>query len=323
MSDSNWGARDTTFYIVITLLLALVAGYGLWELASLHSKEAAKAEQRSSQYAKDTEKQILDACNMTELSALRQCVTERVQASEENQRATKDLVAQDVTARWTFGMFWLGVTGSLLSLVGIYYLRANLDEMKGGREDAQAAIAAANNANQISRETGRDQSRAYVFVNAAELYFLSESEPKVTVLLSVKNNGSTPAKWFCVRSAVDICEGCDPPEAPPFEGVTWNALGGGDTLTVGARSDPNTFDFTFDCRDSIICRGEVEYETFFGEVFVSEFAFIAHPRFRIRFEPTTVSPESSPYVQITTRGKEISTKMSRVAGSLKTFHKKT
>jgi hypothetical protein len=67
---------------------------------------------------------------MVDMPDLHKCIAEIVKASEENKRATYDLVAQNVTARWTFGMFVLALIGTLLTGLGLYYLQANLREVQ-------------------------------------------------------------------------------------------------------------------------------------------------------------------------------------------------
>lgn len=110
--------------------LAFIIGYGIWGLSALHTKDAVGASHRASQYSKDTEQQILEACTVAELSAMRACVTQKIQASEENQRATYDLVAQNDVARWTLWILVLGLVGTILTVVGIHYLRANIKQRK-------------------------------------------------------------------------------------------------------------------------------------------------------------------------------------------------
>lgn len=111
-------------------MLAVIVGFGIWEISAVNTKQAISASQRASQYAKDTDQQILEACTVAELSAMRECVTEKVKASEENQRAAKDLVAQEDVAEWTFWILFIGIIGTGVTGLGLYYLAANLEEIR-------------------------------------------------------------------------------------------------------------------------------------------------------------------------------------------------
>jgi hypothetical protein len=218
MSDSNWGARDTVFFVVAAIAVLSIVGYGIWGVSALHTKEAIKAGQRAGQYTKDTEQQIFEACTVAELSIMRDCVTKKIQASEENQRAAKDLVAQDVTARWTFGVFWLGLGSSALSILGLYFLAANLAEIKHQRGISQQALdtmatqsqqnAALLAETKASNKIASEQHRPWIKLEFTSLRVairkIDQNQVQFEFPVRVMNVGELPAQNLCCATSISI-----------------------------------------------------------------------------------------------------------------------
>ncbi len=203
MSKSNWGNETRIVVVATCVFLAAISLYAVWGMSALHTKETISASSRASQYAKDAEQQILEACMMAELSAMRECVTEKIQASEENQRAAYDLVAQNDVARWTFWVLVLGVVGTGMTGVGLYYLAANLDEMRESKVLTNKALDAANEANSISRQNAYNQIRPWIDFEAkitrVEQRFRehdgnSYPDWAVYVDVTIKNIGGSPTQ---------------------------------------------------------------------------------------------------------------------------------
>ena len=137
----------------------------------------------------------------------------------------------------------------------------------------------------VTRETGRDQSRAYVDVNSAEIYWRTADMTHPYIHLEFRNSGQTPARWFeftalCFLREYDSphIERNDSISAPPTP-ERWNALAGNSSLTAAIKSE-NTVEIIIQANKSrethfIEVAGVVAYETFFGEIFETEFRFMA------------------------------------------------
>jgi hypothetical protein len=235
MSGSDRGTNDHFVIGCLVFLGLAIIGYGIWGLAVLDTKESISASQRASEYRRDTEQQILEACAVAELTAMRECVTEKVQASEENQRASYDLYAQNAVARWTFWMLILGLAGTGITGVGLYYLAANLNEMKEQRALGQKAIDAANEANNVARDMGQAQVRAYLHIESATIRF---SEWLMTIEPKIVNTGQSPASQIFMRG---ILSGRGNPEFPGIEldnGMVRVSLRGGCApIPAGGKDD--------------------------------------------------------------------------------------
>lgn len=206
---------------------------------------------------------------------------------EARQREIADLAAQvgmnsaaqamnDATQRmaeYAFWSAWLVFSGTCLLGVTLYFTRQ-------ANKAAQSAVA-------VTRETGRDQARAYVHVDTAEFYWTRRPSDPACIVLIVQNTGQTPAKWFEVSCRTRPFELKDDGSAAApmvfdeteLEGITprrWPALGSSSSLTCVTPpfSDVDNPRGTF--RDSYLglrTVGTVRYETFFGEIFESQFDF--------------------------------------------------
>ncbi|OJU36118.1 MAG: hypothetical protein BGN94_24690 [Rhizobiales bacterium 68-8] len=159
----------------------------------------------------------------------------------------------------------------------------------GGTLLVFGSLAAAFNANRIAREIGRDQSRAYLHMNSAEFTWGNEQGGHPIIVLTVKNTGQTPAKWFAVRYKVFVKALADDSTLPnsgyDFSTLTftgkqfrrWNALGASSERTLPCWDEKEAAEvsaiYKNRLRHSVEIAGVLRYETFFGEIFETEFWF--------------------------------------------------
>lgn len=127
-----------------------------------------------------------------------------------------------------------------------------------------------------SKDNAKDQTRAYVFVDEATFSMRTSGK---CIMLSVKNTGATPAKWFEVGSksaAIPTGDelGADFTTIQNF--TRWPAIANGHHLTTGA--DPLTeaqhiAKVVGDNKLTFYIYGIIRYMTAYDEVFESQFAF--------------------------------------------------
>lgn len=195
----------------------------------------------------------------------------------------QDLRAQESMARATNAIVIWTASGVIIAVVGMVALIGTLGLQR--------------RANEIAVQVGQDQSRAYLHVERIDFYWGNKerSEPRAEVWIT--NSGQTPARNFWARLAViaykkgaSLADG-GPPEKwddiqmPDFLGQPFNAVAAqGEVMTdFNLASDFSELDkalalaFGFYTPDNgVSFFGEVSYETFFGEHFISQFCFAAH-----------------------------------------------
>jgi hypothetical protein len=174
---------------------------------------------------------------------------------------------------------------SWLNEFGIFLLTATL------LFTAAAAIAAWLTVH-VMKETAKNELRAYVQVENA--FVVHDGSRRFHVEMLVLNSGATPCPWFgykChafygdVSSAVEFNR--ESFKSKPLK--RWNGLAnGGDGLTF-LIYDPEVSE-AVDSANSIMSGfridGVIEYKTFFGEVFETEFSFFISPMIdRVLFTP--------------------------------------
>lgn len=174
-------------------------------------------------------------------------------AASAAQRSAISGEGQEVAARW---QLWIAGIGTALLLLSLKYTR---DALK------------------LTREIGRDQSRAYVQAKKAHAAWCGGILPVITV--TVDNRGQTPAKWFGYRCVVASSELPSRPfnreSVQKAKKTCWYGLGPNDKRTFRiAQEILSPFANQSGPRKTILrIDGLIEYETFFGELYISEFSF--------------------------------------------------
>lgn len=184
-----------------------------------------------------------------------------------------DLQAQENMARATNWIAWFSLFGFVTAGAGVILLVRNLN---------------------VTREVGRDQSRAYVEVSSVNFRWGGKKMDRPKFSIIVRNSGATPAKWFQVRQSY-LLLGVDESAPKSFDslgisgdyGPIWSGLApGGSGLTAGGPDVSDDPDIQ-KCRAEYgtllkegvenslwpIVFGEVRYCTVHDEVFVSQFCF--------------------------------------------------
>jgi len=208
--------------------------------------------------------------------------TRNSQEEEAKQREIEDLIAQQgmnaatqsIDAA-TQDMRDYALYSTILVGVGTVLVFITLILTWYANSSALAAV-------RVTRETGRDQTRAYVDVSECEIVYTGLGNIWITIF--VKNSGQTPARSFGYIDAIGeiIARESDEPQHSTGGGHSafWSGLGPGVKRSFPVKLGENHFDVlsrlptAYQDNLRFRVRGTCEYETFFGEVFRSDFSFI-------------------------------------------------
>lgn len=218
-------------------------------------------------------------------------------------------------AYWAFLMAMVAVPSLIISIGGVFLIYATL------AKTAESIV--------VSDKNSRDETRAYVHVEEADLRWGNSHGDRPCIQLTVLNAGHTPAKWFMVRSKIIVREltedgfdrgGFTPPDMSDREWKPWSALGGGERLSFESFHSDD-FERLKDCfkrRDkfSVNVTGVVRYETVLSEIFETEFWFTRRPM--PGFSETIVSSVDKGGITIR-ETKEIPRKLQRAVGVMRTY----
>jgi hypothetical protein len=266
MSHRNW--RDGYALVAVGLLLAAILVVAALEIGARYSLD-----QRVKQPDSATTEQYQE------------------QRGPAEGRWWPEFQARDTYAQWAMAV--LALFGVAISIVGVIWIRQTLVATQETAEAARNSVGAAMAANDIAREIGKDQSRAYVHADSAVIFWGSTSkDASPYVQLEIINTGATPAKWFEYQStayakAVASGEDIDPWDSLIDGPKRWGNLGGGGSLTfpINNQATTDAIQLGFANKSAFLVQGVIRYETFFGELFESEFSFFTHRVTAARFVP--------------------------------------
>ena len=188
MKDDGWWNRLDQFVMAVFAAIVLVIVLsGTWSLATLNANSTKPASEQARQYAKDAEQEIAKRCVGSDSQALAKCAAEIVNATYENQRAEHDIVAQQAMARWALVMLYLTGGGLLITGIGIYFVRENLEEMKLQRDLTKQSV-----------EIAADADRPYMLISKISVSGTriapdSIGQVPIAVNFRFENYGRSPA----------------------------------------------------------------------------------------------------------------------------------
>jgi len=200
MSDRN-GSDDRAIlalaFVVFSAIFALIGySYGVEEGQSTHAENYAESHKS---YAAD---KIESTCVGMDAPLMRKCIQEAVEASVEQQRAEKDLAAQQNMAKWARWLLGLAIFTAAVTGFGVWYVRDTL-------------VATREMASETTR-IGDTQTRAYISISDA---FITQILPgnKAKISITIENSGQSPAYDFRIVSTTGFIfadpETIDIPEA--------------------------------------------------------------------------------------------------------------
>ncbi|MFI0848481.1 hypothetical protein [Mesorhizobium sp. IMUNJ 23232] len=151
-----------------------------------------EADRRHQEYTRNNEYQARDACLVLPLVHQANCIAEARHKARENERQEQDLVAQRVTAVWTFLMGCAAILGVGLSAIGVFLV---FTTFKATREGVESAKASADAALDQARDLQLQQLRPYIHFESGsfKISVSDKSEFTCSSVITIKNSGLTPA----------------------------------------------------------------------------------------------------------------------------------
>lgn len=226
-----------------------------------------------------------------------------------------DLCAQRemaIAARDLYNISWWQLLVSALGLGGLIVTLAL----------TRRAVAAANTGNQLALQTSINEGQAYVLADSASVGWLEGEKP--IVYMAVRNGGDTPARWYGYRCFASISQS----PSLPFDReklserplTKWYGFAANSELTFEIRGDAVVQAII---RADIVQRpvridGCIEYETFFGDLFVSEFSFLGRVEPR-KQDLTTLRRRAAGLPVDSSEDKR--TKLSRTTQELRSYYR--
>ena len=188
MSDSNRG-NGTKIVGGITLVIILFLSIMLiYSSGRKHGEAIGEYSANADTYARHTQEHIKDCLTLAEDGSKTKCIIDEIEASNEHERAEKDLVAQTEMALWALGMLVVSTLMMLVSALGVWWIRDTLVETR-------KAVKAADDAVTVTREVGEAQVRAYVAPYEFSVVF-DQNVGVADIHGMVRNSGQSPAHRF-------------------------------------------------------------------------------------------------------------------------------
>lgn len=263
MLRGDWFKRFKIELAILIAVLALIPwSIAVWKLAQHDLYYAQSAEHQASKYGPSSDDQPESSCAaISGLGDVVDCVVQKIAASRETQRREQDLAAQQGMAEWALWIVILTGAQAALSLLGVVLLVRNL--------------GLAREANEVAREVGRDQTRAYVYVEKVE-YTGDSTNPFVAW---IKNGGQTPAKEVQSFIFLGVTSKTKNKIVRPddLRAFNWGLIGPGDSIraSINHKTIGNVLIEYVDVGESrsLNAVGTVEYETIYGEKFKTDAIF--------------------------------------------------
>lgn len=196
MLRSNWRYTLAAFGLVVTLGGSATYVYYL---------DNPKTVEIRSDLDRNPSRIILPASDR--IAGALESIADSQNSQENEERARRDLDAQEGMWRWTKWVVWAAIVQLFLSALGIAFVVKSLTQGQKGLAAARRALHHARMANEIARNNARDQLRPYV-------YFMPEFEegehknrPFVRedkTPFRIKNYGQTPALNLCISIGTDL-----------------------------------------------------------------------------------------------------------------------
>jgi hypothetical protein len=209
----------------------------------------------------------------------------------EQSRGERDVRAQERMADWGPWMFGIGIAEIVITGLGVWLVRRTILD---------------------SRAATEDDIRPYVQLSRAKFQLLPG---RFRMIATIQNSGQTPATFFEVHFTSQAIDRDDTTRPIP-ENLTvrrWNALGGGDTVTVGLYCSEffKTQTVVSDAQPQKVFHllGRARYGDIWGNVYETEFDY------HVLNVTQTYKEFFAPHNVL----KKQYRKMSRSPGTLKTF----
>jgi hypothetical protein len=192
MSGSDRGKRFEALTIagfcVVAIfgLIALIYTVGL-----LNGEQTERRQNYPHAHAETAKQKAKRACIGADPNAVFECVIDYVEASEETANTEQDLTAQQRAAWGALIAAFAGLASVVASILGLYWIKGTLDATRDAANQATIATTAMLQQNEIAREVGQGQVRAYVHIEHATVKFYGNL---LAVEMTFNNTGQSPAQ---------------------------------------------------------------------------------------------------------------------------------
>ena len=202
MSVSERGLTFKIVTAVSTATIILLILTWVYDTVRLVGTTRSEYERHSDAYAHQAQEDIQERCLLIEPVAQVECIREVVQATREDERAERDLIAQSEMALWAFWMLIVtGVTAAVTG-IGVYYVRSTLMQAGETNRAAVAAAEAANEANRIMRSESRPWIAIEQNVKCDFIYEEGGSKCEIWWEMTLTNKGKTPAHNVSITEGI-------------------------------------------------------------------------------------------------------------------------
>lgn len=255
----GYAVTGFTLFSVVIAFAFFVTGHDYAFVTN--TKTLADAISRSESSTVDN---ISVACRNTIGQEQINCISREVNNNSAREITELTLQFQERAANMSLMSLWATLLGSGVAGVGIYFVARTLDAQKSGVKDA---------------------NRAYVHVVNAKVYWGKDPRTIPSVSLGIANDGQTPAKWAEMKCAIKIFKNKDEIKIEDMRSLyekenplKWFGIPAKQTVNANALpTEHHQSQALKNCKGQrqvgvAIC-GKITYETFFGEIFESEFFF--------------------------------------------------
>ncbi len=169
-----------------------------WGMGYLQARETERREQRPTQYAQSAKEDAQSACVNAAPERVVECVYDKIEAGREQAKAEQDLSAQQRAASSGLASAVISAVTLLVSVAGLWALLRTIRQ-------GDAGLAAAVDANGITRDSMETDQRAWLDVNLVDgsdsLQWESE-RCRYLAPIRIENLGNTPALDITVHTEI-------------------------------------------------------------------------------------------------------------------------
>jgi hypothetical protein len=197
MSDGDRGKRAQDLVAAglctVALLAAVILAFAIGNASGVNG---GREQVSAREHYEHTKQDNLRACIGREGAAAVECVSEAIEAAQQQSDSRQDLYAQRDMSRWAFWLLILTAITVAITAVGVWFVKRTLEATLEAVEDTGKATEAMQDANKIAREA----QRPWLSVRA---HLSSSFEPGqthegvdgfyVNVAGEIKNHGDSPA----------------------------------------------------------------------------------------------------------------------------------
>lgn len=156
----------------------------VWDAGHSTAKNGNRADHHTQEYRKQADRDIKNKCTSSDVAALRSCIQEIVETTNEHERDEDDLHAQRDMAKWALLMLAATIAAAFAAFIGVVFIW---------------------NDTRVARKIGQAGVRAYVSVTDVELGIF-EKHPFLIVRFILANKGNSPAIGTVVSYNIEVDE---------------------------------------------------------------------------------------------------------------------